>query len=257
MNLTYAGGLVSLNYTAGTFTGEKTVFLFSGQTESVVTVVISFEVRENTLRLSLGLNTPAEFLPDDGIPLPGPLTGGGTFQLGASPGEAGMGTDTGTGTDKKNTPSGQILAEEAGNPADTEETADPVSTTEAAVQTGIAETPDPVPVTETAAAVWDDQTPVPSAEIKSPSPVVILDEIVFLVVLDTLSNNETQIAAEVPASSAGISEAVSKDVSKEAISEGDTRTASGSGKAAGALEAADSVSLNVSNKTGDASSSTE
>jgi hypothetical protein len=78
MNLSYADGMVILNYSAGSVSGEKTVFPLSGQTEGLITAVIGFEVQQDTLRLSLGLNTPSEFLTDEGIPLSGPLTGEGT-----------------------------------------------------------------------------------------------------------------------------------------------------------------------------------
>jgi hypothetical protein len=90
VNLSYAEGMVILRYSVGNAWGEKNIFLLSGQTESIITVVVSFEVQEDTLRFSLGLNDPVKFLPDEGILLSGPLTGEGTFRLGAAFG----GTDT-------------------------------------------------------------------------------------------------------------------------------------------------------------------
>ncbi|MDR2743175.1 MAG: hypothetical protein LBB98_13635 [Treponema sp.] len=242
MNLTYDGGMVSLNYSAGSVSGKKTTFLLFGQTENVVTTVISFEVRENTLRLSLGLNTPAEFLPDEGIPIPGPLTGEGTFRLGTS--------SKGAGTGKVNTSSVQTTA--ARN-------ADPAVTTETAVPTVTAEITDLVSLTETTAAAWDAQTtPASATETNPPSPVIILDEIIFLTVPDISSNKEPQIIAEVSDSPAGIPEAVSIDILAEAISEGDTQIISGSGKTTDELEITDpSLPLNIVDRTDDASSLTE
>jgi hypothetical protein len=90
VNLSYAEGMVILRYFAGDAWGEKNIFLLPGQTESIITVVLSFEVQENTLRFSLGLNAPVKFLPDEGILLSGPLTGEGTFRLGAAFGGTSM-----------------------------------------------------------------------------------------------------------------------------------------------------------------------
>jgi hypothetical protein len=252
MDLTYAGGVVSLTYSAGSAAGEKTAFLFSGQTENVVTVVISFEVRENTLRLSLGLNVPAEFLPDEGIPLPGPLTGGGTFLLGASLGEAGAGGGTDTSSDQ---PSGTGT----GDPAVPAETGDPVSTVEAAVQTDTAEISDPASPAETTAAAGDHQAnPVRVTETKPASPVIILDEIAFLIVPNTSFNKVTQTIAAVPDSSGGMTEAAAEDISAEAMAEDDTRAPESSGKTAGDLEiTGSSLPPNIADKAGDVPSLTE
>jgi hypothetical protein len=94
MRLFYIDGTVRLRYSGGSVSDEQTIFLSAGQTEGVITAVIGFEVQNDTLRLSLGLNAPPRFPPDKGVPLPGPLTGDGIFRLGAVSEE--LGTKTGT-----------------------------------------------------------------------------------------------------------------------------------------------------------------
>jgi hypothetical protein len=197
MNLSYAGGMVILKYSAGSVSGEKNIFLFPGQTEGLVTVVISFEVQQYTLRLSLGLNTPAEFQSDEGIPLSGPLTGEGTFRLGTAPGET-------------KAPSSQASAVETGAQVIEAETADRIFTEETVADDLNAQTP-PVSVIET--------NPL--------SPVIILDEIVFLVAPD-IPFNKTQAAVAVSAPSTGLLE----DAPTEAITDGEDRIKSNSGETA-------------------------
>ncbi|MDR0387955.1 MAG: hypothetical protein LBH57_07940 [Treponema sp.] len=206
MDLSYAGGTVILNYSAGTVSGKRTVFLHPGQTEGVITAVVSFQVQKDTLRLSLGLNTPGEFLPDEGIPLPGPLTGSGTFLLGTLPGEAG----TGTGA-RAEVPPIQTSSEETAEQISPEETDDPEFTAEA---DGRAEE---IPGSGPAVGV----SRLSVTESKPPSPVIILDEFVFFVAMDTSFSGETQTATEDSALPGEIQEDVSEDASIEDIVEKD------------------------------------
>jgi hypothetical protein len=79
-----SGGMAVLEYSAGSVSGKKAVFLPFFQSGKAVTAAVGFEVTKDSLRLSLGLDVPAAFIPGDFIPLPGLLTGAGTFRLGAA-----------------------------------------------------------------------------------------------------------------------------------------------------------------------------
>jgi hypothetical protein len=222
MELSYAGGTVILKYSAGSIFGEKTVFLLPGQTEGVITVVVGFQVQNDTLRLSLGLNTSATFLPDGGIPLPGLLTGDGTFYLGAIQGEAGTGIYNGMQVSPAPTPVGeasdQIFAVETDDPASTEKT--------------LVDDPD-------AGASRPSVT-----ESKPVSPVIILDEFALLMVLDTSFDNRTKTVTTDPVPSVGIPEdAPAKDGLEkeekdnlEVTTDGDERIQNDSGETAGEPE---------------------
>jgi hypothetical protein len=207
MDLSYAGGTVRLNYSAGSVSGEKNIFLFPGQIEGVITVLVSFQVQKDTLRLSLGLNTSGEFLADEGIPLPGPLTGDGTFYLGAVPGKAG--TEAGNTTQA---PPAQPFTEEAADQIFTTDTDDPASTAETA---GL-----------------DARVRLPAVtESKPVSPVIILDEFVFFIAPDIPADNGTQTITANPVPPAGIQEDAPVKTGL-----GDEHTQSDSGETAGEPE---------------------
>jgi hypothetical protein len=91
---------------------------------------------------------------------------------------------------------------------------------------------------ETAADGLDAQIPPASViETKPVSPVIILDEIVFLVAPDTPLNNRAKTTAVVSASSAGISEDnLTENFSVEAITDGEDRIKNNSGETADGSE---------------------
>jgi hypothetical protein len=83
LRLSRARETLILNYSAGAVSGEKTAPLAAGQNDELITAVLGFGAANGRLSVSLALDAAAQFLPDESIPLPGPLTGYGTFQIGA------------------------------------------------------------------------------------------------------------------------------------------------------------------------------
>jgi hypothetical protein len=196
LNLSRDREMLILNYSVGNVSDEKTVPLVIGQNEELITAVVSFSVTKGRLSVSLALDTPAQFLPGESIPLPGALTGYGIFQIGA---------EVTLGKNDFIVPQGRTVTEAgiAGNTGN--------------AQTGFNQT-SATKTTTVATAVTTEVTAADSfgAEASQAfasgakdavSIIAILDEIILTVTMDVPANANIQTAASVETSSfAAVSE---------------------------------------------------
>jgi hypothetical protein len=176
MNLSYVYETLILNYSVGNVFDEKTA-LTTGRIENLITAIVSFEVKQGFLQLSLGVNTPAEFLPGEEIPLPGSLSGEGTFRIGASlAGSSSAGLPDVFGTAVQS--SAETVQDIPLSPGNTIGTA----TVKDASSISAAET-------------TDSNTGTIKTTVTEPqkvSPIAVLDEVIFMLTPGTSVDDKTQ-----------------------------------------------------------------